>query len=89
MNTKGSKGQDKAARSATADPAHKQTIIAPCPEAAALQQGITAHRKNVGIVVDTSRTRLLAQPREKTAKLVEKLVTLPEFAEQTRRKRSP
>ena len=48
-NTKGSKGHDRAAHSATEDPAHNQTIIAPCPEATAL----------------------------------------PEFAEQTHRKRSP
>ena len=59
-NTKGSKGHDRAALSSTGDPAHNQIIITPCPEAAALQQGITAHHKIVETVVDTSRTRLLA-----------------------------
>ena len=87
-NTKGSKGHDRAAHCTTGDPAHNQIIIAACPEAAALQQGMTAHREIVEIVVDTSRTRLLARPRVKTAKPVERLVTLPKFAEQTRRKRS-
>ena len=37
-NTKSSKGHDRAAHSATEDPAHNQSIIAPCPEAAALPE---------------------------------------------------
>ena len=57
---KNSKGHDRAAFSATGDTAHNQTIIAPCSEAAALQEGMTANRKIVEIVVDTSHTRLLA-----------------------------